>query len=175
MSTDHNKQAMTPVATLSALPLKSFSRGESYASADNRLADAIGLTKLGATYSEVPPGKSGCPYHVHHGVDEMFVILDGQGRYRFGDATYEVRAGDVLGAPCGRTEFAHKLTNTGATPLKYLAVSSVATNDVLEYPDSGKLMAVSDFGTDAEGIEDSLKIDAQKLHIWLFLERIICM
>ena len=43
------------------------------------------------------------------------------------------------------------LTNTGATPLKYLAISSVATNDVLEYPDSGKLMAVSDFGADAEG------------------------
>ncbi|MYF09565.1 MAG: cupin domain-containing protein [Gammaproteobacteria bacterium] len=151
MSTDNNEKPTTPVATLSALPLKPFSRGESYASADNRVADAIGLTKLGATYSEVPPGKSGYPYHVHHGVDEMFVILEGQGRYRFGDATYEVRAGDVLGAPRGRAEFAHKLTNTGATPLKYLAISSVATNDVLEYPDSGKLMAVSDFGTDAEG------------------------
>ncbi|MXW51076.1 MAG: cupin domain-containing protein [Gammaproteobacteria bacterium] len=151
MSTDPNEKTITPVATLSALPLKSFSRGESYASADNRVADAIGLTQIGATYSEVPPGKSGCPYHVHHGVDEMFVILEGQGRYRFGDATYEVRAGDVLGAPRGRAEFAHKLTNTGATPLKYLAISSVATNDVLEYPDSGKLMAVSDFGTDAEG------------------------
>ena len=49
MSTDHNEEAITPVATLSALPLKSFSRGESYASADNRVADAIGLTKLGAT------------------------------------------------------------------------------------------------------------------------------
>ena len=81
----------------------------------------------------------------------MFVILEGQGRYRFDDATYKVRAGDVLGAPRGRAEFAHKLTNTGATPLKYLAISSVATNDVLEYPVSGKLMAVSDFGTDAEG------------------------
>lgn len=91
MSTDPNEKAMTPVVTLSALPLKSFSRGESYASADNRVSDAIGLTKLGATYSEVPPGKSGCPFHVHHGVDEMFVILKGQGRYRFGDAIYEVR------------------------------------------------------------------------------------
>ena len=153
MSTDSNENAMTPVVTLSALPLKSFSRGESYGPADNRVADAIGLTKLGATHSEVPPGKSGCPFHVHHGVDEMFVILEGQGRYRFGDATYEVGAGDVLGAPRGRAEFAHKLTNTGATPLKYLAISSVATNDVLEYPDSGKLMAVSDFGTDAEGFQ----------------------
>ena len=111
------------------------------------MADAIGLTKLGATYSEVPPGKSGCPYHVHRGVDEMFVILKGQGRYRFGGVTYEVRADDVLGAPRGRAEFAHKLTNTGATPLKYLAVSSVATNDVLGYPDSGKLMAAASLRT----------------------------
>ncbi|MCY3640427.1 MAG: hypothetical protein OXH37_05375 [Gammaproteobacteria bacterium] len=69
----------------------------------------------------------------------------------FGEATYKFRAGDVLGAPRGRAEFAHKLTNTGATPLKYLAISSVATNDAMEYPDSGKLMTVSDFGTDAEG------------------------
>ena len=111
------------------------------------MADAIGLTKLGATYSEVPPGKSGCPYHVHHGVDEMFVILKGRGRYRFGDATYEVRAGAVLGAPRGRAEFAHKATNTGATPLKYLAISSVALNAVLEYPDSGKLMAAASLRT----------------------------
>ena len=135
----------------------------------------MGLTELGATNSEVPPGKSGCPYHVHHGVDEMFVILEGQGRCRFGEATHEVRAGDVLGAPRCRAEFAHKLTNTGGAPLKYLAIYSVATNVVLEYPDSGKLMAVSDFGTDAEGFEDSPKIYAQKLQIRPFFERIVCM
>ncbi len=151
MNTDRNATAVTPVVTLSALPLKSFSRGESYASADNRVADLMGLTRLGATYSEVPPGKSGCPYHVHHALDEMFVILEGSGRYRFGEATYEVQAGDVLGAPRGRAEFAHKLTNTGATPLKFLAISSVATTDVCEYPDSGKLAAASDLGTDAGG------------------------
>ena len=151
MSADANETTLTPVVTLSAVPLKSFSRGESYASADNRLADVMGLTKLGATYSEVPPGKSGCPYHVHHALDEMFVILDGQGRYRFGDATYEVRAGDVLAAPRGGAEFAHKLTNTGATPLKFLAISSVTTTDICEYPDSGKLAAASDIGTDAAG------------------------
>lgn len=151
MSTDRNATAVTPVVTLSALPLKSFSRGESYASADNRVADVMGLTKLGATYSEVPPGKSGCPYHAHHALDEIFVILEGRGRYRFGEATYEVRAGDVLGAPRGRTEFAHKLTNTGATPLKFLAISSIATTDVCEYPDSGKLAAASDIGRDGAG------------------------
>ena len=50
---------------------------------------------------------------MHHVEEEMFVILEGSGRYRFGESIYEVEAGDVLGAPCGGPEFAHKLTNTG--------------------------------------------------------------
>ena len=145
---DEPKQAPTPVVSLAALPLKSFTRGESYASADARVATRLGLGNLGATYSEVPPGKSGCPCHVHHALDELFVILEGQGRYRFGDATYEVRAGDILGAPHGGIELAHKLTNTGSTPLKYLSISSTTATDICEYPDSGKLAAVSEFGPD---------------------------
>ena len=68
----------------------------------------------------------------------MFVILEGQGKYRFGDATYDVAAGDVLGAPRGGPEYAHKLVNTGDSPLRYLAISSRAMIDVCEYPDSGK-------------------------------------
>ena len=127
-----------PVAKLTLLPLKSFKRGRSYASSDVRVANRIGLEKLGATYTEVPPGKSSCPFHVHHVEEEMFVILEGKGLYRFGTAVYEVEAGDVLGAPCGRAEFAHKLTNTGTQTLKYLAISTMARTDVCEYPDSGK-------------------------------------
>ena len=43
----------------------------------------------------------------------MFVILEGEGIYRFGSKSYTVMAGDVLGAPRGGVEYAHKLTNTG--------------------------------------------------------------
>ena len=103
---------MTPVAKLAKLPLKSFEQGCAYASSDAQVARGIGLTKLGATYTEVPPGKSSCPFHVHHVEEEMFVILAGKGRYRFGTTVYDVEAGDVLGAPCGGPEVAHKLTNT---------------------------------------------------------------
>ncbi len=130
--------SINPVAKLTSLPLESFERGQAYAGADVRVANRIGLEKLGATYTEVPPGKSSCPFHVHHVEEEMFVILEGEGRYRFGSKVYEVEAGDVLGAPCGRAEFAHKLTNTGSTTLKYLAISTMAQTDVCEYPDSGK-------------------------------------
>ena len=129
---------MTPVAKLAKLPLKSYERGRAYGSSDAEVARALGLEKLGATYTEVPPGKSSCPSHVHHVDEEMFVILEGKGRYRFGTTVYDVEAGDVLGAPCGGAEFAHKLTNTGSTTLKYLAVSTKADTDVCQYPDSGK-------------------------------------
>ena len=129
---------MNPVAKLSLLPLTVSSRGRAYASKYAGVAAGIGLSKLGATYMEVPPEKASCPFHVHHVEEEMFVILEGKGRYRFGSTVYDVEAGDVLGAPRGGTKFAHKLTNTGSTTLKYLAISTMAKTDVCEYPDSGK-------------------------------------
>lgn len=132
-----------PVARIADLELEPFSQGVSYQSADAGIAERIGLTQIGATYSEVPPGKSGCPCHVHHVQDEMFIILEGEGTYRFGAESYQVMAGDVLGAPRGGVEYAHKLTNTGKGPLKYLSISTKSDIEVCEYPDSGKFMVQS--------------------------------
>ena len=129
---------VNPVARPSRLELEPFEQGSLYASGDARLNDLLGLTQLGACYIEVPPGKSSCPYHVHHCEDELFVILEGEADYRFGERHHPVRAGDILGAPRGGPEFAHQLINTGTTPLRYLAVSSVAEAEICEYPDSGK-------------------------------------
>ena len=39
--------------------------------------------------------------------------------------------------------YAHKLTNTGQGPLKYLAISSKSETEVCEYPDSGKFLVSS--------------------------------
>lgn len=133
-----SESTLNPVARIGALTLQSFERGNAYASSDVRIGPRIGLEKLGATYTEVPPGKSSCPFHVHHVEEELFVIIEGEGRYRFGSEVYDVEAGDVLGAPCGGPEFAHKLTNTGTKTLKYIAISTMAQTDVCEYPDSGK-------------------------------------
>ena len=132
-----------PILSISDLELTPFSHGKHYASADVRIGELLRLTNLGANYTEVPPGKSSCPFHVHHVEDEMFIILEGSGSYRFGDKTFPVKAGDILGAPCGGPEFAHKLINTGAVTLKYLAISSTSETEVCEYPDSGKFLVAS--------------------------------
>lgn len=136
-------EALNPVLSIKDLPLEPFEQGEHYASLDAGISERLKLTQIGAAYCEVPPGKSACPFHVHHVEDEMFFILEGEGSYRFGDQTYAVRAGDVLAAPRGGPEYAHKLTNTGQGPLKYLAISSKSETEVCEYPDSGKFLVSS--------------------------------
>lgn len=103
----------------------------------------LGLTKLGCMIITVAPGKRAFPFHNHHGADEMFVILEGEGIYRFGEAEHAVKAGDICGAPSGGPETAHQLINTGAAPLRYLGISSAQDPDVVEYPDSGKIAALA--------------------------------
>ena len=128
-----------PLVNIADLPLESWSRGELYASADTRIGPMIGVRNLGISYSEVPPGKSSCPFHNHHVEDEMFIVLSGTGTYRFGTESYPIKAGDVLGAPAGGQETAHQIINTGSEPLRYLALSNNTNAEVIEYPDSGRV------------------------------------
>ena len=128
----------TPVVNIGELPLDSWQRGALYAGADVRIGPKIGVKDLGISYSEVPPGKSGCPFHNHHVEDEIFIILEGEGTYRFGSQSYPIRAGSVLGAPAGGQDTAHQIINTGSVPLRYFGISTMSIADVCEYPDSGK-------------------------------------
>jgi len=156
-----------PVARIANLELEPFSHGASYQSADAGIAERIGLTQIGASYSEVPPGKSGCPCHVHHVQDEMFIILEGEGTYRFGAESYPVTAGDVLGAPRGGVEYAHKLTNTGKGPLKYLSISTKSDIEVCEYPDSGKFMVQSSVAAGGAGKLRYIGREESSLDYWV--------
>lgn len=131
-----------PVARIPEMELEHSSEG-GMQSDDVLVSAHLQLTRLGCVYTEVAPGETSCPYHVHHGEDELFVILAGEGEYRFGDRLYQIKAGDVMGAPMGGADYAHQLFNTGSDTLKYLVVSSKADLDILEFPDSGKFLVSS--------------------------------
>ncbi len=131
----------TPVLNVAALTLEHWEQGKLYESTDTSFGKLLGLRGLGVSYNEVPPGKSGCPFHNHHVEDEMFFIIEGTGEYRFGSERHPIRKGDVLAAPAGGPETAHQIINTGTTPLVYLGVSTIATTEIVEYPDSGKFLA----------------------------------
>ena len=127
-----------PTVNINELPLQSWSKGDKFGGADVRIGPMIGVKDLGISYSEVQPGMSSCPFHNHHVEDEMFIILEGEGTYRFGTESYPIRAGSVLGAPAGGQETAHQIVNTGTSVLRYYGISTMSIADVCEYPDSGK-------------------------------------
>ena len=107
------------------------------------IASKIGARKLGYNLTEIAPGKAAFPMHSHRANEEMFFVLEGSGELRMGEATYRVRAGDVIACPPGGPETAHQLRNIGDAPLKFLAVSTMEYPEVCEYPDSGKYLAAT--------------------------------
>ena len=118
---------------------------------------ALGLTGLGMMVTTVQPGMRAFPFHNHLGNDEAFVILEGEGTYRFGEAEHAVRAGSICGAPKGGPETAHQLVNTGSGPLRYIGISTRRDPDVVEYPDSGKYAAIA-IAPGASFMEAHLKV-----------------
>jgi uncharacterized cupin superfamily protein len=130
-----------PVVSLQSTHLDTYDFGERYQGRGARLGEQLGLTHLGASYDELPPGKRACPFHNHHANDELYVIVAGSGTYRCGGREFAVAAGDVLGAPAGGRDTAHQLINTGSETLRFLVISSMRDPDICEYPDSGKFYA----------------------------------
>lgn len=116
---------------------------EKFGSTMGLVGKAIGARELGCMYMQVEPGKRAFPYHNHHGNEEMFVILEGEGTYRFNNEDHPISAGSVCAAPRGGPETAHQIINSGDTPLKYLSISTMNDPDVCEYPDSGKFAAIA--------------------------------
>jgi uncharacterized cupin superfamily protein len=143
-----------PVMNIADVPLRDNGHGDKFAAKVGSFGRTIGSTGIGCMYHIVPPGKRAFPFHVHHVLHELFVILDGTGEYRFGERTYPIRAGDVCVAPAGGPEAAHQIVNTGDTDLKYLGISTSAATEVVEYPDSGKFAVTSryDWSTGEGGV-----------------------
>ncbi|MEX2318501.1 MAG: cupin domain-containing protein [Bauldia sp.] len=145
-----------PVINIADVPLRDTSNGDSFEAKVGSFGRQIGSTGIGVMLHVVPPGKRAFPFHVHHQTHELFVILEGEGTYRFGSETYPIKANDVVAAPTGGPDVAHQIVNTGTAPLKYLGISANpgGVGDVVEYPDSGKFAVSSryDPGTGKSGL-----------------------
>ena len=131
---------MKPVANLDEVAFTDIEDNGYYTSKRAQFSDRIGAKKLGYNLTVLPPGKAQCPFHCHHGEEEMFLILEGQGELRFGSERYPIRKHDVIACPTGGPEVAHQIINTGATPMRYLSLSNVVEIETCEYPDSNKIM-----------------------------------
>ncbi len=124
---------------------------EHYDARMGSIASRLGAQKLGYNLTAVPPGKRAFPFHNHRINEEMFFVVDGAGEIRIGNVVYPIRPGDVIACPPGGRETAHQIVNTGATELRYLAVSTKLSPEIAEYPDSGKFGVLAEFPAGPDG------------------------
>jgi uncharacterized cupin superfamily protein len=101
-----------------------------------------GARKLGYNITTIPPGKKAFPYHAHRANEEMFFVLEGEGSVRINGETHKIRVGDFIALPPGKAS-AHQFINDSKAPLRYLAVSTAELPEVVDYPDSGKVVCTA--------------------------------
>jgi uncharacterized cupin superfamily protein len=134
---------MKPVMNLEEVTFDDVEENGLYTSSRGQISDHIGARDLGYNLTVLPPGKAQCPFHNHHGEEEMFFILEGEGELRFGTQRYPIRKHDVIACPTGGPEVAHQIINTGTTTMRYLSLSTVVDLEACEYPDSQKVLIAS--------------------------------
>jgi uncharacterized cupin superfamily protein len=145
-----------PVINLADLTYDNFGHGVSYPGAMKAGANfkarlgavgaKIGAQKLGYNVTILPPGKRAFPFHSHRVNEEMFFVLEGAGEIRIGTAVHPIKQGDFIACPPGGPETAHHIINTSATTeLKFLAVSTMQSPEIAEYPDSGKFGMIAHY------------------------------
>lgn len=130
--------AKKPVINIDQLKYMDFGDGGKFECKMGLLGPAIGARDLGYNLTVVAPGKRAFPYHLHHKLEEMFFILEGNGTLRYNGEEYPIKKGDVIACPPGPGG-AHQIINTGKAEMKYLSVSNSGGPEVAEYPDSGKV------------------------------------
>jgi uncharacterized cupin superfamily protein len=97
---------------------------------------------LGMSVIELLPGQTQCPYHFHHGNEELLLVLRGAPTLRTPDGERELEAGDAVHFPTG-PDGAHQVFNRSGKPARYVVMDAKASPEIVQYPDSGKIAAMS--------------------------------
>ena len=101
---------------------------------------------LGMSVYELLPQQTQCPYHFHHGNEELILVLRGRPTLRTPAGEQELEPGDVVYFPRG-ADGAHHVLNRTDEPVRYVVADAKATPEIVEYPDSGKLAAMARTGS----------------------------
>jgi len=135
-----NPRPLTIIALDDVEPV-AFKRGGTDATA-RFLGRALGAQYTALNHSVLAPGGSGAQPHCHSGVEELFVVLDGDGVLLLGNdeerEEHPLRTGSLVCRPAG-TGVAHEF-RAGADGLTLLMYSDVNSDDMCFYPRSGKVM-----------------------------------
>jgi uncharacterized cupin superfamily protein len=107
-----------------------------------RLLQRAKESRLRAAVWELDPGATSGPYHVHHGTEELLLVLRGRPTLRTPDGERELKEGDAVHFPAGPTG-AHQLTNRSDEAARFVIAASHAVPEIVEYVDEGVATAWS--------------------------------
>jgi uncharacterized cupin superfamily protein len=85
------------------------------------------------------PGSYSFPYHFHRSAEELMMIISGSMILRSPEGFKMIHQGEIIFMETGESG-AHQFYNHTDVPCVYLDVRTVYGLDVVQYPDSGKLM-----------------------------------
>jgi uncharacterized cupin superfamily protein len=100
------------------------------------------VPKLGMSLYRLDPGKRSFPFHQHMANDEAILVTRGSGTLRYGADEIALVEGDYVHLPAASGS-AHHMINSSDDTLEYYCLSSTITPEVVLYPDSNKLGAIS--------------------------------
>jgi uncharacterized cupin superfamily protein len=123
---------------IEAVPVETWSQGARFGSSVQALGEFGGRTQIGVHLEVLPPGRQSCPAHYHMLEEEHVMVLEGSVTLRLGERTYELTAGHYACFPAGQ-KAAHALINRSDAPCRYLVIGNRNPNEVVVYPDSGKV------------------------------------
>jgi uncharacterized cupin superfamily protein len=95
--------------------------------------------------AEVEPGNKLWPYHTHHANEEWVIVLRGEPTLRTPEGEHVLKEGDVVCFRRGK-EGAHQIINRTGERIRVLMLSSMIDGDIIEYLDTGKVLAQSPSG-----------------------------
>jgi uncharacterized cupin superfamily protein len=98
----------------------------------------LGAEHTALNWSRMEPGSHAAPRHCHSAVEELFVVLEGDGTLQLGDDEHPLRAGSLVARPAG-SGVAHGFV-AGAGGMTLLLYSDKDPNDMVFYPDTGKVL-----------------------------------
>jgi uncharacterized cupin superfamily protein len=107
-----------------------------------RVGAAAGAQQLGAAVFELEPGGAVAPYHLHHGNEELLVVLRGRPLLRTPDGTRRLESGAVVSFRPG-PDGAHRISNPGDEPVRVLMISTMRYPEVAEHVSTGTMMAMT--------------------------------
>jgi uncharacterized cupin superfamily protein len=126
------------IVSMHEVPQEEWQEGR-FGGRDQDLGRAAGSVRVGLRREVISPGKQSGPRHAHMTEEEIFVVLRGRGMLLRSEERVAVGAGDVAAFPAG-TGVAYAFVADPEEELEILSIGERKENEVIVYPDSGKLL-----------------------------------